>query len=898
MSPNPHEPEENFDQAANKFDLDRLRKALEAEKHREITPAAWKYFKGVLCGYTTEDIADKCRIERDSVQTALYRELRDFLRQILHPRKIQRMDWSSVPKWLTEAGYRLSNHYTNPPQNIPRSGVKPEHFVGRSHELKKLHQLLQQGNRVAIAAIDGMAGVGKTELAIQYALKHLNDYPGGVCWLPAKNPDMGIEIVRFARSQFDNLNPPEDWDLKTQVDFCWRRWQSGEVLVVLDDVTEYDEIEPYLPRVEPRFKVLVTTRIKRLGKSIESLLLDVLDEADALKLLIYHIGEERIQQQLEEAKKLCAWLEFLPLGLELVGRYLDRKPYLSLAEMLQRLEEKRLNERSLCKREEDMTAKRGVKAAFELSWETLNDESKQLGCLLSLFAPAPIPWYLVEQTASAQDPEDLEEIRDDILLNLHLLQRTSEGTYRLHQLIREFLQEKLKQSAYADELQLAFAAAMAATAKRIPYPPTCEEMAAYTRTMPHLEESATVVKDFLTDEDLIWPFIGLGLLYEYQGLYSQAEPWREQCLSVTKKRFGSVHLDVALSLNNLAYLYYKQGRYSEAESLFLPALALSKLLLEEDHPHVALSLNNLANLYNKQGRYSEAEPLYVQALAVRKRLLGDAHPDVAQSLGSLANLYNNQERYNEAEPLYVEVLELYQFLVDNNHPDALTALNNLANLYKNQGRYNEAEPLYVQALTLRKLLLGDDHPDVAMNLNNLAGLYLAQFRYSEAEPLYVQALALNKRLLGDNHPDVAISLNNLAALYLEQSRYSEAESLCLQALALNKRLLGDDHPDVARSLNNLALLYHVQSRFNDAEPLYVQSLELSKRLLGDAHPKVATILNNLASVYKSQGHYRESEAMFWQALKICEQKLGVNHPNTVDIFKNLARLLAEINSDN
>ncbi len=114
MSPVPEQPEENFDEAENRFDLKKLRADLEAEKRGEITPAAWRYFKGVLCGYTTEDIAEKCGIERDSVQTALYRELRDFLRQILQPRKIKRMDWSSVPKWLTEAGYGLSKQSQKP----------------------------------------------------------------------------------------------------------------------------------------------------------------------------------------------------------------------------------------------------------------------------------------------------------------------------------------------------------------------------------------------------------------------------------------------------------------------------------------------------------------------------------------------------------------------------------------------------------------------------------------------------------------------------------------------------------------------------------------------------------------------------------------------------------------
>ncbi len=613
MSPNPHQPEENFDDAAKEFDLERLRADLEAEKQGRITDAPWRYFKGVLCGYEPQEIAKQVGWTKKNIQVALHREIKDHLLKILQLPEKQRIVWSSVPSLLAKAGYKLSNHYINPPQNIPRSGVKLEHFVGRAHELEKLHHLLQEGNRVAITAIAGMGGVGKTELAIQYALKHLNNYPGGVCWLSAKNPDMGLEIIRFARSRFDNLNPQEDWDLKTQVDFCWQRWQSGEVLVVLDDVTNYEEIKPYLPPVERRFKVLMTTRIKRLGKSIESLLLNILNEADALKLLISHVGEKRIQQEPEEAKELCALLEFLPLGLELVGRYLDRKPHLSLAEMRQQLKQKGLNERSLQKREQeeqDMTAKLGVKAAFELSWETLNDEAKQLGCLLSLFAPAPISWYLVEWSALGQNKEDLEDIRDNILINLHLLQCTDKGIYRLHRLIREFLQEKLENIANANDIKQDFTIAISWIAGQIPQSPTYQFIKSVLFDVRHIEQAAIELIEFFSDEDLPQPFLGLGWFYQGQGFYDLAKPWLWKSLSITQYRLGEDSLEVATSYNNLALLYHVQGNYFEAKKLCIRALEIGKYSQDEEaakRASIVITLNNLAVINMSLGEYSAVE---------------------------------------------------------------------------------------------------------------------------------------------------------------------------------------------------------------------------------------------------------------------------------------------------
>ncbi|MBN3873261.1 MAG: tetratricopeptide repeat protein [Nostoc sp. JL33] len=690
------------------------------------------------------------------------------------------------------------------PQNLPLSGV--EKFVGREEELENLHQLLQNNDRVAIAAIAGMGGVGKTELALQYAIQRRETYNGGLCWLLPKTGDVGIQVVQFARTQLD-LKPPEDFDLLAQVQYCWRRWRDGDVLLVLDDVSNYEEVKPYLQSLPSRFKVLMTTR-QKLGR-IAQLSLDVLQPETALELLKFLLKETpgRIEKELALANQLCEWLGYLPLGVELVGRYLARKQDLSLAEMLRRLKNKRLDERSLSKSksEADMTAQRGVLAAFELSWQELEDSDKELGCLLSLFAAAPIPWKLVEQCLPEEDAEDLEEIRDDRLLNLHFLQRKGEGIYQLHPLLREFFQYKCTGLEQAEELKRSLCRVMVAVAQDIPYSSTLEQITAVSPAIPHIAEVANHLIQYVNDNDLTGAFIGNARFYEGQGFYNQALPWYNQCLEVTKERLGEEHPFVAESLNNLALLYYSQGRYSEAEPLYIQDLALTRKLLGEEHLDVATSLNNLALLYYSQGRYSEAEPLYIQALALTRQL-GEEHLDFAQSL------------------------------------------NNLAVLYDSQGRYSEAEPLHIQALALRRKLLGEEHPHVASSLNNLAGLYRSQGRDSEAEPLYIQALALRRKLLPEDHPDVALTLNNLATLYRDQGKYNEAEHFCIQALELRRRLLGEEHPFFALSLNNLAKIYHLQGRYTEAEPLYLQALEIFEQQLGVNHPWTVKCRENLANL--------------------------------------------------
>ncbi len=622
------------------------------------------------------------------------------------------------------------HHYPKPdaslagtPSNLPLSEVVK--FVGREDELVAVHEKLQEAATVAISSVSGMGGVGKTELAWQYACSKLKEeaYPGGICWVQARVQDVGIRILEFARNQLGLPQPPELLNtVPQQVKWVCDRWQGKPILLVLDDVVDYEAVQPYLQQLDSRFRVLMTTRLK-LGTPGKRLELEVLTERAALELLRVLVDDaERINSQLADAQRLCEWLGYLPLGLELVGRYLANKQDLSLLEMLGRLQAKRLEAKALVKAKE-MTAQLGVAAAFELSWVELPEAARVLSGLLSLFALAPIPWELVEQCLPEEDEEELEDCRDEELLGRSLLSRVGQRRYELHQLIREFFAVKLERELgdVAEGLQQRFALVLTEVAKTIPQSVTLEVIARVEEALPHLAVVAERLTHLVEDStDATWPFVGLARVAEAQSRWQEAEQWRTNCLQMTETRFGSNHPDVATSLNNLAELYSAQGRYEQAESLLLQALALRKCLLGDNHPDVANSLNSLALLYDAQGRYEQAEPLYLQALELCKRLLGDNHPYVA------------------------------------------TTLNNLAVLYRTQGRYNEAEPLFLQALELRKRLLGDNHPDVANSLNNLALLYNDQGRYEQAELLYLKALELHKRLLRDNHPHMANSLNNLA----------------------------------------------------------------------------------------------------------------------------------------
>jgi Tfp pilus assembly protein PilF len=733
------------------------------------------------------------------------------------------------------------------PQNLPRSGVVE--FVGRDDKLIELHDRLQSNQRIAITAVQGMSGIGKTELALQYATHQLQQgqYPAGLCWLRARDQEIATDIVTFAQVHL-GLSLPDQLEIEEQVRFCWQRWPQGEALIILDDVTDYQAIAPYLPPADPRFKLLITTRLN-LGSTVQKIDIEELDEDSAIDLLESLVKDGRIQAQPADAQALCNWVGYLPLALELLGRFLARKPDWSISKLLKALEEKRLAAKALVDTENGMTGQLGIAAALELSWQELNEPEQELACVLGMFAIAPIPWSLVERCQPEMEPDNLEDTRDDGLMARSLLKRVSDSSYQLHQIVQEYFRIKLSERVdQVQTIKVTFWQVMVEIAKGIDASPTIDQIEQVRELIAHLEEGVRSWIDSITDEDLIVPFVGIGYFYEGQGNYSFAEPWRRNCLEVTQQRLGEEHLDIATSLNNVAGLYESQGKYEEAEPFYLSALEMRKRLLGEEHFDIATSMNDLAVLYCSQGKYGKAEPLYLSALEMYKRILGEEHPDIARSINNLAVLYCSQGKYKEAEPFYLSALEMHKRMLGEEHPDIAMSLNNLAALYESQGKYEEAEPLCLSALEMRKRLLGEEHPHVAMSLNNLAALYESQEKYEEAESLYLSALEMRKRLLGEETPFLATSLSNLAGLYKQQGKYEKAELICLSVLEMRKRLLGKEHPHIAMSLNDLAVLCQNQDRCGEADALYRQALAIAESTLGFDHPTTQSILNRLNSL--------------------------------------------------
>jgi len=261
--------------------------------------------------------------------------------------------------------------------------------------------------------------------------------------------DVASQIVSFAKRL--NLTVPEG-DLVEQVSHVWMHWPLSEtVLVVLDDLADFGKVQPYLPPQTEQFRVLITTR--QIFSGIASLEINVLSPEAALALLKSLVGADRIEAQHEAAKALGERLGYLPLALELVGRYLELDEDLSMADVQAELDDMQTDAYALLKDESaaTMTAKLGVATAFGLSLQRLTAASQTLAAVFCLFAAAPIAWQWVQRCLPEVSPGALKQHQRTLLRN-SLLQRVEANTYQLHPLIQEFLRKRFARAPSTEPL--------------------------------------------------------------------------------------------------------------------------------------------------------------------------------------------------------------------------------------------------------------------------------------------------------------------------------------------------------------------------------------------------------------------------------------------------------------
>ena len=665
------------------------------------------------------------------------------------------------------------------------TSVTPEHvwmvpyrrngfFTGRETLLSALHDSFTKDRTAVLTqgqAINGLGGIGKTQVAVEYAYRHRDKYRF-VLWARAATPET---LVSAFVSIADELQLPErTLQEQDKIVAAVQRWLSTheEWLLIVDNADELAMVWPLLPTGN-KGHVLVTTRDQATG-DLESFLVEKMDHVEGTLLLLRRAHILKPGMELEQvlladrqiAEQIVAAMDGLPLALDQAGAYIEE----TKSDLSTYLECYRARRAVLLGRRgrRDHDHPDSVATTWSLSFERVEQQSAAAADLLRLcafLAPDAIPEEIITVFMSA-----ITQATKPTLLKRALLW--------LRQQTGKTASSSSSQRGAKDTFVLDEAISVLRAYSLIRRDP-----AEQTLSVHRLVQA--VLKDAMPDEEQkLWATLAvLAVNAVFPDVEFEIWPQCERCLPhalvcADLVAQGDLMLLEAARLHNKAgYYLYERGRYAEAEPLYMRALRIREEQLGASHPDTATSLNNLASLYRSQGKYSEAEPLYVRALRIREEQLGASHPSTATSLNNLAGLYRSQGKYSLAEPLYVRALSIKEQQLGSDHPDTAQSLNNLAGLYNNQGEYEQAKPLVVRALAITKQQLGPEHPSTAQSLNNLAEIYRSQGKYSEAEPLYIRAQAICEQALGPQHPHTQTARRNYATLLRAMGRDEEAQQL-------------------------------------------------------------------------------------------------------------------------
>jgi tetratricopeptide (TPR) repeat protein len=681
-------------------------------------------------------------------------------------------------------------------------------FTGRVAPLKGLARaLLQEAGPATLVtqAVTGMGGVGKTQLAVEFAHRY-GRFFHGVYWVNAREPD--AIMGEIAACGVAMLLPAWPDELPEQVTWTLDAWRRGSAsrLVILDNLEDVEAAREWLGKLSGGpVRVLLAARRGDWPRDIglASLSLDMFTPGESRTFLREYLDEDRALD--EELDELADRLGHLPLALELAGRYLERRR-LTVSEYAERLK-RVLDDPSMLgwnpawgnPTQHDLD----LRATFALSWEQVTDEAARRVFLAAGYC-APNEPILCEilEAAAGLDQESCDEAQGTLKdLGLVEWERFEAGP-TIHPLLAEY--------ARAQE--------------------------GAGEVLPGLAQALARLSEAANDE------------MDREGHRAQFEPLWSHVRAVADWAQGGAEETAASLMINLGCHLKGLADYAGAKPYFERALAIREKVLGAEHPTTAISLNNLGALLQDLGDLAGAKPYYERALAITEKVSGAEHPTTAISLNNLGSLLHSMGDLAGARPYLERALAINEKVLGAEHPDTASSLNNLGSLLYSMRDLAGARPYLERALAIREKVLGAEHPTTASSFNNLGALLQDMGDLAGAKPYYERALVIYEKVLGAEHPTTASSLNNLGSLLQDMGDLAGAKPYLERAQAIWEEVLGAEHPDTALSLNNLGSVLHAMGDLAGAKPYFERALAIFKKRLPPDHPNIQTVASNLAAL--------------------------------------------------
>jgi tetratricopeptide (TPR) repeat protein len=755
------------------------------------------------------------------------------------------------------------------PPPRPFIGVPPRiaSFMGRAKELDGLDAILMHDKPAAVTqasvgrvAVQGMGGVGKTSLAIEYAHRYRSLY-AGVYWCPAETRT-GLLSALAGLAVTLGAATVEEAEVEKAAKAALRRLaeQRATWLLIYDNVTLPEEVVELLPSAGAR--VLITSRFSDWSELADEVALDVLPLEEAVALL-----RSRTGRGYAGAQTLAEALGRLPLALDHAAAYCKRTQmrFQDYAEKASTL---------IDAAPRGAGYPRSVAATFDLAITEAVAQCQAAEALMAYLAQCAlerIPMTLIEGAVENEVDhiEGLAALAEASLLK-HDAFEDGTPAVTVHRLVQAVARARSEANGSVQDAVGRLIAQLGTI-----YPKAAADDPRSWPLCAHLTPHLLARREAVPDDASAAPDWAnlLNRAFEYlmwRAAFSQASPLIQDALAIREKVLGPEHPDTAESLTGLAAVLQAQGDRAAARPLFERALAINEKALGPEHPHTATSLGNLASLLSRQGDLARARPLLERALAICEGALGPEHPHTATKLLNLGCLLQQQGDFARALPLLERGLAILEKALGPDHPDTAASLDSLALLLRDQGDFAGARPLFERALAIFEKTLGPEHPNTAESLNNLARLLQDQGDLLAARPLFERALAITEKTLGPEHPYMATSLNNLAGLLEAQGDLAGARPLFERALAIFEKARGPEHPDTNVTRGNLSRLLLLVGRVTEALALGEAALAGHDKVLGRGHTWTKASARVTAHALDALGRTEEAKAL--------REKYGVTEP--------------------
>ena len=764
-------------------------------------------------------------------------------------------------------------------------------FTGRDAELAQITALLDPATAagpVVVSAVAGLAGVGKTALAIQAAhtARQAGWFAGGVLFIDLHGyDDAPVHPGQALDSLLRALGVPAEYipqgtEQRAGLYRSALAQIRGSVLIIADNASAEAQVRPLLPGPGPH-RMVVTSRHTLAGLGARLLDVATLDEQAAVAVMEEALqearpGDDRIGADRPGAARLADICGGLPLALQITAALLKADPTRTVSDLAVELSDEVRRLAALSYDEGRGTSASSVAAAFDLSYRQLDETTARVFRLLSVNPAAD------SSTVAAAALADLAvgEVRRVMgqLLRAHLVE-TSAGApdrWRMHDLLR----------LYAGQLSVAYAEAdgreqardrlldyFLDTAKAAndhlralrgaPVPATFTDREAALAWLDAERPSliAAITMAASTGRDRVAARLPLHL-EPFFSWRRRLDDWLAATMTArdAAHRLGERDFEAA-ALNSLGIALSQVGRVEEAIAVDQEAVAIFREI--GDRRYEGTALGNLGNALGEVGRLEEAIFLH-QASVEISRETNDWYRE-GGALTNLGNALTHGGRAEEAITAHQEAVAILREIGDR-HREA-GALTNLGLALHEAGRVDEAIIMHRDAALISRET-SDRHRE-GPTLYNLGNALRDTGRVEDAITAYQEAIVI-LRETGDRH-NQGQALNNLGVAFREIGQAEEAIT-AYQDAAVIFREAGDLNNEI-RALSNLGVALNEVGRAEEAITTYQDAMTILREPggqhgEGQTRHQLGSALYNLGIALAGAGRVEESITVYQEAAAI------------------------------